>query len=172
MGDVVPLRVLLADDNEADRELAYEAVAEFAPDFAFTTVGTRAALFNALEIGALPHVLLLDLHLGLDLGSEIAEQLRSHAAKEVPLVILSSAEDEVERARCLATGAVDFWLKPLCYADYGELLQRVRVLSLRRQAVETQNPVIDAFGLKRGPLPSGVAAAAEQASQKRQHEED
>lgn len=123
------LRIVLVDDSASERELACEAFAEFASDLELTTLSSRADLFAHLSKEILPHLVLLDLHLGPDLGRDIALQLQQHAAHMVPVVILTTTDDELERSRCLAAGAVEFWIKPLHFADYPDLLDRARELA-------------------------------------------
>jgi len=123
------LRIVLVDDSPAERELASEAFAEFAPDLELTTLSCRAELFAHLDKDNLPHLVLLDLHLGPDMGNDIARQMQQHAAHTVPLVILTTTDDDLERSRCLAAGAVDFWVKPLHFTDYPQLLDRARELA-------------------------------------------
>lgn len=128
------LRILLVDDSPAERELAGEAIAEFAPDLELTTVGGRDELLAWLANEPLPDLLLIDLHLGPDRGSAIAAELRDHPAQAVPLVILTTTEDAVERANCLSAGAHDFWIKPLHFADYPLLIERARALAGQRRS--------------------------------------
>lgn len=123
------LRIVLVDDSAAERELAHEACAEFAPDLALTTLSCGVDLFAHLDSDVLPHLVLLDLHLGPDLGRDIARQLQQHAAHVVPVVILTTTEDDLERGRCLAAGAVDFWIKPMHFSDYPDMLARARELA-------------------------------------------
>ena len=137
------LRIIFVDDNPTERELAREAFAEFAPDLELTTLGSREELFAALDGDVLPHLVLLDLHLGRDTGDDIARQLQGHAAHMVPVVILTNTNDEHDRSRCFAAGAVDFWIKPMHFSGYPQLLDQARQLaSLFRQS-----------GLQRCPPP-------------------
>ena len=116
--------ILLVDDNPAEWELTGEAIVEFAPDMRLLAVGSRAALLDHLATRPHPHLILLDLHLGSDLGSDIARHLRDISS--VPVVVLTTAENTFERARCLAVGAVDFLEKPLFFSDYPALITRIR----------------------------------------------
>lgn len=120
------LRVVFVDDNPAERELAREAFAEFAPDLELTTLGSRAELFSYLDKDIQPHLVLLDLHLGLDLGDDIVRQLQSQAMHKVSLVILTNTNDELDRRRCLAAGAADFWTKPIHFSGYKDMVDRAR----------------------------------------------
>ena len=135
------LRVTFVDDNPAERELAREAFAEFAPDVELTTLGSRAELLSHLDKNIPPDLVLLDLHLGRDLGDDIARQLQGHAARLVTLIILTNANDDLDRKRCLAAGAIDFWIKPMQFIGYKDLVNRAtEVASLGRQSVSPSLP--------------------------------
>ena len=130
------LRVTFVDDNPAERELAREAFAEFAPDVELTTLGSRAELLSHLDKNIPPDLVLLDLHLGRDLGDDIARQLQGHAARLVTLIILTNTNGDFDRKRCLAAGAIDFWIKPMQFIGYKDLVNRAtEVASLGRQSV-------------------------------------
>ena len=122
------LHLVLVDDNLEERNLMQEARAEFAPEVLLTTIGTSTALFDHLASHRFPHLLLVDLRLGRELGSEIAERLQRHAAHAVPLVILSTAMDTAEKTRCLQAGACDFWVKPRMFEGYAVLFEQARLL--------------------------------------------
>lgn len=118
--------IVLVDDNLAERELVGEAIAEFAPDMRLVTLGSRADLLDHLAKRPHPHLILLDLHLGPDLGSDITRQLQEITT--VPIALLTTVDNAIERARCLAMGAVDFFEKPLYFKDYATLLTRIRAI--------------------------------------------
>lgn len=126
------LHLLLVDDSSAELQLVNEAVLEFAPDVILTTAMNRAGLFAALATPVKPDLILLDLHMGTDHGSDIARELQQHRYGAVPLVILTTVEDAVEQARCLAAGAIDFWIKPFRFDDYEVLFMRIRQLLEQR----------------------------------------
>lgn len=114
------------DDCAAERLLAGEAIAEFAPDMRLISLGTRAELFNHLATRPHPDFILLDLHIGSDLGSEITNQL--HGKTTVPIAVLSTTKNVIERARCLAMGAVDYFEKPIYFKEYSAILDRIRTI--------------------------------------------
>ncbi len=122
------LHLVVVDDSSAELQLVNEAAREFAPDVILTTAMTRAGLFAALATAAKPDLILLDLHMGADHGSDIARELQRQMQNTVPLVILTTVEDAVEQARCLAAGAIDFWIKPFRFDDYEALFVRIRHL--------------------------------------------
>ena len=74
-------RILLVDDDPAERELMAIAQAEFAPDLALTAVADLTAAAAALAAGAW-RLVLTDLHLGRERGTGLLRHPRLGA---VPL---------------------------------------------------------------------------------------
>ena len=118
--------ILLVDDSSAERLLAGEAIAEFAPDMRLISLGSRAELFKHLATHPHPNFILLDLHIGPDLGSDITYQL--HGKTTVPIAVLSTTKNAIERARCLAMGAVDYFEKPVNFGEYSDIIDRIRTI--------------------------------------------
>jgi len=99
----------------------------------YAVAGPEAALRNFCF--ARPDLVLIDLcQAGLD-GKQTIERLRGWT--DVPIVVLSYRNDDLEKIACLDLGADDFLVKPI---GTGELLARLRA-ALRR-----------AFGVPRSQL--------------------
>jgi diguanylate cyclase (GGDEF)-like protein len=79
-----------------------------------------------------PNLLLLDVSMpGMD-GFELCKALRDHATtRDIPVIFLTGADQNTEKQRGFALGAVDYVTKPF---DAGELQARVRS-ALRMQAL-------------------------------------
>jgi two-component system OmpR family response regulator len=81
-----------------------------------------------------PDLVVLDVMLPEMDGTDVCRALRRHSA--VPILFLSSRDDEVDRIVGLEIGGDDYMIKPF---SPRELVARVRVL-LRRGAAETAPP--------------------------------
>lgn len=92
-----------------------------------------------------PDVILLDLGLPDIDGIEVASRLRGWM--QVPIIVLSSREQEQSKVAALDAGADDYLTKPIGVA---ELQARIRVaLRLaRRGALATEEPIFQADGLR------------------------
>lgn len=94
------------------------------------------------------NLIILDIVLpGID-GFEICKRVR--AASEIPILIVSARNEDIDKIRGLGTGADDYVTKPF---SPGELLARVkahldRYNRLIGGGMETQNEVITMGGLK------------------------
>lgn len=121
------LRVMLLDDSPAERELAEEAAREFDPDISLLTVSTPEDAERELLRFA-PAVVLIDLHLGRWHGRDLLPHVRG----SIGTVILTTTDDPLEAHRCLAAGALGFWVKPLRFDGFAELFTRIRALAAER----------------------------------------
>ena len=115
-------RVLLVDDQMTIIQIVRGMVGE-QPDIEFHYVDSAAtAVQNAIELK--PTVILQDLSMpGID-GFELVRQYRAHPGlANVPVIVLSVAEDPKLKARAFDVGANDYVVK---LPDQLELLARIR----------------------------------------------
>ena len=106
--ETAKLRVLIVDDEPA----IVEVVARYLSDEGFAV--SEAADGNvavALALDERPDLILLDLNLPGLHGSEVVRRVR--AVYDVPIIMLTSRVDEVDRAVDLESGADDSIAKPL-----------------------------------------------------------
>jgi CheY-like chemotaxis protein len=76
----------------------------------------------------LPTVVLLDVNLPRVSGLEVLERLRADPRTSlVPIVILTSSDEERDRLRCYEGGANSFVRKPLDFAEFAETVARLGV---------------------------------------------
>jgi CheY-like chemotaxis protein len=82
-------------------------------------------MFSLLE-HVQPHLILLDVEMPEMNGYEAAQKLKSDDKyKEIPIIFLTSMEDEESKKKGLSIGAVDFIRKPIVAPA---LLQRIETL--------------------------------------------
>ena len=117
------MRVLLLDDSPAERELMHEAAQEFAHKVTLVAVATPLEAMDELALCA-ADLVLIDLHLGRWNGRELLAQVRGRVGS----VILSTTDDVSEAKRCVAAGALGFWVKPLHYIEYIDLFARIHAV--------------------------------------------
>jgi len=134
---VKPRHILLVEDNAQDERLTLRALG-------------KANLANAVEVvrdgqQALdwmfregpfagepdpgpPTVVLLDLGLPRVSGLEVLERLRGdERTRLVPVVILTSSDDDEDRLRSYRLGANSFVRKPVDFAAFAEAVARLGV---------------------------------------------
>ncbi len=123
----MPRKVLVVEDDAAIREaLTYNLTRE---GYEVESVGDGAAALAAARTHT-PDVLILDLMLpGMD-GFEVTRALRKD--NNVPILMLTARDDEIDRVLGLEMGADDYLTKPF---SMRELLARVKAM-LRRVEME------------------------------------
>jgi two-component system response regulator len=115
-----PKRILLVEDNPDDEELTLRALK-------MNNIGNEVIVAHdgaeALEYfkggGELPAVVLLDLKLPKIDGLEILRRLRSEErTRYVPVVILTSSDEESDMVQGYASGANSYVRKPIAFAEF------------------------------------------------------
>jgi two-component system KDP operon response regulator KdpE len=128
----VGMRVLVVDDEVAIRR--FLRVALNGQGFIISEAANGQDALHTLAQER-PELVILDLGLPDMDGVEVTRRLREWS--QVPVIILSVREQEVDKISALDAGADDYLTKPF---GVGELLARIRTV-LRRQAGGTSEPV-------------------------------
>ena len=132
-GDVVrALNVLVVEDNAADAYIIEDTL-KSSPRPIHTTVvvdGAQALAFLSQEPPFQsrdePQLILLDLNLPKLDGSQVLAAIRSDdSLKHIPVIILTSSEDETDISRSYRLGANCYVTKPLRLAAYRDILHAV-----------------------------------------------
>ena len=135
--------ILIVDDEAQILRFLGHALAAAGYDTCTATTGAEALLKVA---SARPDLMVLDLGLPDMDGKAVIETLRK--THDLPIIVLSAREQEMEKIMALDLGADDFVAKPFAI---GELLARLRVCL--RSARKMADPL-----LRLGPLVIDLAA--------------
>ena len=127
-------RVLLVDDEAAILRFL-KPVLE-ANDYEMTSAGTVAEAIKFIAAGA-PDIVLLDLGLPDGDGKEVIRRTREWS--DVPIIVLSAREREIEKIVSLDLGADDYVNKPFAA---GELMARMRTALRHRMQRQAEVPVL------------------------------
>ncbi len=129
-----PLRILIVDDEPPIRRFLRTALA--AQDYRVEEAGDGEAALDFLKRN-LVDLVILDLGLpGMD-GLEVVRRLRAEG-KTVPIIILSSRDDEAGKVAALDLGADDYVSKPF---GVEELSARVRAALRHKLQQEGEKPL-------------------------------
>ena len=113
--------IYIVEDEERIREL--ESYALEKNDFEVMSFENSVEFYKALEI-RLPDLLLLDIMLPGDDGLTILKKLRDNAEhKNIPVIIISAKDTELDRVKGLDLGADDYMCKPF---GVMEMVSRVK----------------------------------------------
>lgn len=129
--------VLLVEDNPQDEMLILRSLRKvnLANQVDVVRDGQQALdyLFREGEFAGrsgpgLPAVVLLDINLPRVNGLEVLEKLRADPRTDLlPVVILTSSDEERDRLRSYEQGANSFVHKPLDFTDFAEAVARLGV---------------------------------------------
>lgn len=123
--------VLIVDDDPHIRDVITYALE--AAGFVCTTAADGAKAVAA-AIASMPDLIVLDINMPEMDGFEVCKELRK--SSEVPILFLSSRDDEIDRIVGLEIGGDDYVAKPF---STRELVARVKVI-LKRQRAATPPP--------------------------------
>ncbi len=127
-------RILVIDDEPPIRKLLRTGLTTQGYDVVDATNGKTALAALALET---PDLVILDLGLPDIEGHELLRRIRS-MYESVPIVVLSSRDDERGKVEALDLGADDYVTKPF---GMNELLARMRAALRHRLQVQGERPV-------------------------------
>jgi CheY-like chemotaxis protein len=129
-----PLTILLADDDEEDRELARDALQDWrlANEMKFVTDGQdlldylrRQGRWADPSIDApRPGIILLDLNMPKKDGREaLAEIKADERLRGIPVVVLTTSKDESDVLSTYDLGVSSFITKPVTFAGLVEVMR-------------------------------------------------
>jgi two-component system response regulator ChvI len=127
-------RVAVVDDEESVREPVRSALER--EGFAVELFADGAAAWESFSSGALPDLVVLDILMPRMDGLELCRKLRA-VSETLPIVFLTSKDDELDRVLGLELGADDYLCKPF---SVRELVARVRVLFRRMALLRDRRP--------------------------------
>ncbi len=123
--------VLMADDDPEDCWLATEAFAESGAKAVFSCVLDGVALMNHLkeQLGGcvdlgLPSLILLDLNMPRKDGWQALTEIKADPAlQHIPIVILTTSEEQNNVDITLKAGAETFITKPVTFDEWVEMMR-------------------------------------------------
>jgi two-component system response regulator len=135
MEEIVAQKILLVEDNPKDVELTRRALQKSNVTNGLKVVedGVEALKFffgedsqSGCAIGDLPVVVLLDLKLPRVDGLEVLRRIRANEkTKLIPVVILTSSNEERDLIASYDLGANSFVRKPVKFADFAEAIRQL-----------------------------------------------
>ena len=127
--------ILLVEDNPDDEALTLRALrkANVGNDVTVVRDGAEALDFlfgtgahAGRDASLTPHVVLLDLKLPKIEGLEVLRRLRAdERTKLLPVVILTSSDEEQDRIRGYALGANSYVRKPVDFSQFAEAVRQL-----------------------------------------------
>jgi CheY-like chemotaxis protein len=142
---ITRIRVLLIEDNRADALLVRDSLRRHGIEFEIREL--RDAEEADAYIGSpgatpsepLPDVIILDLNLPKGNGLELLEKFKTYSQwKDIPVIVATSSDSPIDRARAAKLGAARYFQKPLDLESFlllGEVVRDVLREAWRTEAI-------------------------------------
>lgn len=122
-------QILFVDDDEEDHLIMHRYFEELGKheQVSFIKNGYDAIAFldTASVSGSLPNLIVLDLNMPVLNGTQTLLQIkRNKDLSDIPVIILSTSENENEKRKCLSLGAEEYLVKPSTYQEGLQLIQK------------------------------------------------
>ena len=128
-----PITILLADDSEDDRLMTREALQESFVINELREVQDGEELMEYLQrrgqwsephSAPRPGLILLDLHMPRKSGLEALKEIKADAAlRRIPVVVLTTSDDQLDILRSYDLGVSSFISKPVTFAGLVEIMK-------------------------------------------------
>jgi CheY-like chemotaxis protein len=147
-----PVTILMADDDEDDRELTRDALPDprLAKQMKFVVDGQdlidylrrQGPYAERSDDAPRPGIILLDLNMPRKDGREaLAEIKADESLREIPVVVLTTSSDEDDVTRTYALGANSFITKPVTHSGLIEVMRSLTKYWL--EVVRLPDPTLD-----------------------------
>ncbi|MEO8150888.1 MAG: response regulator [Bacteroidia bacterium] len=125
------IHLLLADDDEDDRNLFKETIIEIGLNVELSTVKDGFQLMHALsEAEWLPDVIFLDLNMPYKGGTECLTEIRANKKlKHIPVVIFSTSGNEKDIIETYNKGANLYLRKPTDYNVQKHIFRKILAIN-------------------------------------------
>jgi CheY-like chemotaxis protein len=131
-GSIRPITILMADDDEDDRDLARDALegTRLGERMEFVIDGQELIDYlrhdGPYSQAPRPSLILLDLNMPRKDGREaLAEMKADQSLRQIPVVILTTSSDEVDVQNAYDLGASSYITKPVTHGQLIEVMQTV-----------------------------------------------
>jgi CheY-like chemotaxis protein len=137
--DPGPSRVLIADDNQQNRELLDAYLADDGHEILMSVDGQQTL---EVALAQLPDLILLDIMMPKLSGYEVCRELKlDERTRDIPVLMVTALKESGDIERAVAAGADDFLTKPVHRL---ELVTRVRSL-LRVRKLQSERDRLLAY---------------------------
>lgn len=133
MDDIRAIRILMAEDSPSDAELARQAFknGKLMNELTIVKDGVEALEYLRKEGKYLdvlrPDLILLDLNMPKKDGREVLEEIKAdQQLKTIPVIILTTSEDEQDILRSYELQASSFITKPVEFDKFLEVAKGIR----------------------------------------------
>jgi CheY-like chemotaxis protein len=120
------IQIVLADDDEDDRDLFEMAVKELSIPISVRLIINGQELLRYLAENEIPDVLFLDLNMPLKSGFECLQAIRNNEKlKNLPVIILSTSNAKRDVDKCFDLKANFYIVKPFSYPELSSIIKKI-----------------------------------------------
>ena len=126
MNSATNSKILLVDDDLDDSNLLSESfAANFLSNLICTSGGEEAINYlNSVSVEELPSLIVLDLNMPKCDGRQTLNYIKANNRfADIPVVILSTSDNKMDKEVCKKLGAVTYLQKPYHYDGYKEIVR-------------------------------------------------
>jgi CheY-like chemotaxis protein len=127
-----PIEILLIEDNPGDADIAREGLkdSKVKNELHVVADGEEAVAYlrqtGDYEKAPRPDLILLDLNLPRKDGREVLAEVKfDHELKHIPVVVLTSSEQEEDILKCYQLHANCYITKPLTFTEFVEVIKSI-----------------------------------------------
>lgn len=123
-----PINIMLADDDEDDRNFFNDAIKELKIQNNLSIFKNGKELMDYLELPdtVMPHILFLDLNMPCKTGNECLKEIRSNPKfKDISIAIYSTSSSEKDIENTFIDGANIYIKKPNDFTKLKQVLKEV-----------------------------------------------
>ncbi|MGI8712876.1 MAG: response regulator [Solirubrobacteraceae bacterium] len=131
-----PITILMADDDEDDRDLARDALdgTRLADRMQFVVDGQDLIDYlrhdgpyaTAAQTTPRPSLILLDLNMPRKDGREALAELKAdESLRQIPVVVLTTSSDEMDVRKAYDLGASSYITKPVTHSQLKQVMQGI-----------------------------------------------
>lgn len=119
-------RILLVEDNEADIRLMQEVLKEQVSNIIITVARDGIEAIELLTKGFRPSLIILDLNLPKKDGREVLAEIKSdEALMSIPVIILTTSENEQDVIKAYKLHANCYIAKPLDLDEFIKIIGQI-----------------------------------------------
>ena len=129
-----PMEILLVEDNEDDIVLEQEAIADAKLVNLMHVVrdGEEALSYlrrqGQYQDAQRPGLILLDINMPRKNGFEVLNEMKADAAlMHIPVIMLTTSDNEADVVKSYAKGACSFITKPMDFDKFGEVVKQFAI---------------------------------------------
>ncbi|WP_375446448.1 response regulator [uncultured Fibrella sp.] len=128
MSQIKAKHIFLVDDDEDDQFLVKQVIKQHSPESTVEVLDDGEKLIQALKhASSLPSLVLLDLNMPRMNGLEALRHVRANQSyDEIPIVILTTSDNEHDRQQALRLQATDYLVKPGSAEQMSQLVSVIK----------------------------------------------